>query len=319
MMNLFWLGLWIFGLGLLLWYPMRWRPGDSFLPVQLLNYVMPWLLLGLVPGLAAAALARRWRLALVLAIPTLLISFNLAPLFLPRQRLALANTTSIKVMSYNMWGHNRDPEPLITLIGQEQPDIVLLQEFNWAAKNRLVAKLNELYPDHSLHIQFEGSLRQGIISRYPLTQHPGSYEQGRTQKSIIQTPNGPIMVWNVLLFQPPYRREHNRQAKRLVEAVGEVKMPFIMGGDFNTTDQAEIYYMINQHLANAHWEAGWGFGFSFPSPAAKIFKGRAFPFPLVRIDHIFYSPHFDVKSARTLDTHAGSDHYPVLAELTLVE
>jgi endonuclease/exonuclease/phosphatase (EEP) superfamily protein YafD len=315
--NFFWLGLWLFGLGLLLWYPMRWQPGDRFFPVQLLNYMMPWLLVGLIPGLTMAGLARRRRLAVALAIPTLLISFHLAPLFLPRPHLALANTTSIKVISFNMWGRNHNIEAIAELIHQEQPDLVLLQEFNWTTYKQLKARLNELYPDQ-WHIQPESSLRQGIISRFPLTPLPGSYDQGRIQKAIIHTPAGPIMVWNAHPYQPYYWSDHYDQITNLVEAMTEIKMPFILAGDFNTTDQSETYRLINRQLANAHWESGWGFGFSFPSSAAKIYKGYPMPFPLVRIDHIFYSSHFDAKSAGTLDTFVGSDHFPIVAELSLI-
>jgi endonuclease/exonuclease/phosphatase (EEP) superfamily protein YafD len=75
--------------------------------------------------------------------------------------------------------------------------------------------------------------------------------------------------------------------------------------------------MIDQYLDNAHWEAGWGFGFSFPSSDRPL-RGR-FQIPsLVRIDHIFYSDHFYVLNARTLPTAGGSDHLPVVAELSLV-
>ena len=66
--SLFWARLWLFALGLVIWYPMRWWPGDRFWPVRLTNYFMPWLLVGLIPALVVAGLARRRRLATTLAI-----------------------------------------------------------------------------------------------------------------------------------------------------------------------------------------------------------------------------------------------------------
>jgi endonuclease/exonuclease/phosphatase (EEP) superfamily protein YafD len=39
---------------------------------------------------------------------------------------------------------------------------------------------------------------------------------------------------------------------------------------------------------------------------------------MVRIDHIFYSDHFFAHTAGTLPTSGGSDHLPVVAELSLV-
>jgi endonuclease/exonuclease/phosphatase family metal-dependent hydrolase len=91
-----------------------------------------------------------------------------------------------------------------------------------------------------------------------------------------------------------------------------------VGGDFNTTDQSEGYHLLAQHLKNAHWEAGWGFGFSFPANQPR-FKRIPILTPVVRIDHIFYSSHFLAHSATTLSDSGGSDHLPVIAELVGVE
>jgi endonuclease/exonuclease/phosphatase (EEP) superfamily protein YafD len=127
-MRLFWISLWIIGLSLLLWYPLRWWPGDRLQPVRMLNYFMPWLMVVLVPGLLVAGLARRIRLVATLALPTILIGLNFAPLFLPRFNYALASNTTLKVMSYNVLYRNHDLAAIVSIIRQEQPDILLLQE-----------------------------------------------------------------------------------------------------------------------------------------------------------------------------------------------
>jgi endonuclease/exonuclease/phosphatase (EEP) superfamily protein YafD len=314
--RLFWAGLWIFALGLLVWYPLRWWPGDRFWPVRLTNYFMPWLFLGLIPGILIAGLSRRRWLATALTIPTILIGLTFAPLFLPRPSTALAGTESYKVMSYNIWGRNRDAEALVSVIQQEQPDILLLQEVTWRHANVLQNGLTELYK-HDFHMAYESRIGQAVISRYPLTSVEAAYQKGRTQKVIADTPNGPIAIWNTHPTSPlPWSRQY-RQISALVDDIAATEQPLIVGGDFNTTDQSETYRMIDQYLDNAHWEAGWGFGFSFPSSDRPL-RGR-FQIPsLVRIDHIFYSDHFYVLNARTLPTAGGSDHLPVVAELSLV-
>ena len=99
----------------------------------------------------------------------------------------------------------------------------------------------------------------------------------------------------------------------------QVEGPLIVGGDFNTTDQSELYRLINRHLDNAHWEAGWGFGFSFPAESSSIY-GVPIPGSVVRIDHIFYSgEHFLARHALTLSDSGGSDHLPVVATLFLTQ
>jgi vancomycin resistance protein VanJ len=314
----FWAGLWLFGLALLVWYPLRWWPGDRLLPVRLANYFMPWLLAGLIPGMIAAGLSRRFRLALILTIPTLLIGLTFAPLFLPRTPTALAAHTPIKAMSYNVWSRNQNITAAAAIIRQEQPDILLLQEVTQPIARTLKDELADLYPNGDLHFAYEPSMGQAIVSRYPLTPTGASYDKGRTQKVLADAPNGPIAVWNVHPFAPLVWSRQYQQISALAEEIAAVEGPLIVGGDFNTTDQAETYRLVNQHLNNAHWLAGWGFGFTFPAHTPR-FKRVPIISPLVRIDHIFHSEHFFTRYAATLPTAGGSDHLPVVAELSLVK
>ncbi|MBE7467571.1 MAG: hypothetical protein DPW09_35635 [Anaerolineae bacterium] len=310
----FWLSWGIFGLGVIMWYTLRWWPGDRFLPVRLINYFMPWLLVGLLPGLTLAGLARRKWVALTLAVPTLIIGLTFAPLFLPRPAEVLAANIPLKIMSYNVWYHNQQVAEVARLVRQEQPDLLLLQELTPAMAQALTTQLTDLYPDGRLYWAYEPEVLQGIISRFPLTPVELAYDKGRTQKVIAETPVGPIAVWNVHPNTPhPWARQY-QQITGLVEDIAATPGPLIVGGDFNTTDQSEAYQLVGQYLNNAHWEAGWGFGFSFPAHRPR-FREVPIVTPVIRIDHIFYSPHFSAHSARTLEDSGGSDHLPVVAEL----
>jgi vancomycin resistance protein VanJ len=221
-------------------------------------------------------------------------------------------------MSYNVWARNPHPADAVALIRQEQPDILLLQEVTWSTAHNLKNELADLYPDSELHFIYEPGMEQAIISRYPLTSTGASYHKGRTQKALADTPNGSVAVWNVHPRSPTKWSEQYRQISALAKDIAAVDVPLIVGGDFNTTDQAEAYRYVNQHLHNAHWEAGWGFGFSFPAHIPR-FKRIPIVTPMVRIDHIFYSDHFFAHSADTLSTAGGSDHLPVVTELSLVK
>lgn len=306
-LNLFWAGWWGIGLALLLWLPLRWWPGDRFWPVQLGNYFMPWLLAGLIPGLGLAALARRDRLLAVLLGPAVVIGLMQLPLFLPPSEVALAGNRQIRVMSYNVLYHNDDPAAMARTIRQAQPDIVLLQELLPDMAQALPAELADLYPE--LYFAYEPTVVQGVISRYPLESTGLEYLAGRTQKVAAHTPYGPVQLWNTHPSQPlPYWPLQRQQIALLARQIAAVEGPLIVGGDFNTTSHAETYRMVNRHLANAHWEMGWGFGFTFPADR-----------PLVRIDHIFYSRHFQAHRAYTLTESGGSDHFPVVADLVIVD
>jgi vancomycin resistance protein VanJ len=317
---LFWTGLWLFGLSLWVWYPLRWWPGDDLRLVQLLNYFMPWLLVGLIPSIGVAALARRFRLLLTLAIPTLIIVLSYAPLFLPRPRIVAASNTPLKVMSYNVLVINRNIPAMAAVIRQQQPDILLLQELSPHMGRALQDSLADLYPGQGFYFAQDFDTSQAILSRYPLSPVENPLQEGRAQQVRIQTPGGPVQVWNVHLSQPRRWQRHTRQVEALVQAASNVEEPLILGGDFNTTDQSEMYHYLNEHLRNAHWEAGWGFGFTFPASDLTI-RRRTIPVPtpLIRIDHLFHNDRFFVKKAGTLPVSGGSDHLPVVAEFLQVK
>ncbi len=314
--------LWLCGWGLLLWIPLRWWPGDWLWPVRWLNYVMPWLLVGLLPALLVAGMARRFRLAWLLAVPTLFITLTFVPLFLPRPQVVLADQAPFKVMSYNVWHANQDLdqdlERVVAVIERQNPDILLLQELRLSFGLILIGRLEKSDPNGKLYIAYERDMAQGVISRYPLTPLAGR-RGGRIQKVRVEMPSGPVTVWNVHLSQPTAWSRHQRQANRLVKDIAAFDQgPLIVGGDFNTTDQSEAYRHIAGHLENAHWRAGWGFGFSYPNQNPRLDNRILFPVPLVRIDHLFYNDHLFVHQARTLSAGGGSDHLPIVATVSLI-
>ena len=135
---------------------------------------------------------------------------------------------------------------------------------------------------------------------------------------MIQTPAGPVAVWNVH-FYPPFMYPvdvHDQQLAALIGDIETTTNPLIVAGDFNVTDQSDAYQQLNAYLNNAHERAGWGFGFSFPAAPHK--KGLPIaPGPIYRLDHVFYNRHFVAYHAATLTQSGGSDHLPVIAELQL--
>jgi endonuclease/exonuclease/phosphatase (EEP) superfamily protein YafD len=183
----------------------------------------------------------------------------------------------------------------------------------------LKQELADLYPNQEIHFIYEPGQGQGIISRYPIESLESSLQRGQAQKVRVETPGGPIQVWNVHLSQPFRWRRQTAQVEELIQAVSEVAEPLIVGGDFNTTDQSEMYRSLSRHLSNAHWEAGWGFGFSYPSPERTLNRDISIPTPLIRIDHLFHNGGLFVQKAKTLSTSGGSDHFPIIAKFSLVE
>jgi endonuclease/exonuclease/phosphatase (EEP) superfamily protein YafD len=86
-------------------------------------------------------------------------------------------------------------------------------------------------------------------------------------------------------------------------------------GDFNTTEQQPGYrrlYAVG--LKDAHAEAGWGFGFTYPAPKRRL---PWLPFSVIRIDHIFFGSSW--RASRTwISPMMNSDHQTLVADLRLI-
>lgn len=308
--NIFWAGLWSFGLIVLFCLGLRWWTGDRFVLVRLGVYFMPWLLAALVPAFMVALFYGRWWLAGALALPVFIIGSWYAPLFLPRD-LPEPQNPAIRVMSYNIWSENDDMERAASLIRRENPDILLLQEGYTHQVHALKELLSDLYPEDQ--VVYDRLIMQAVFSRYPLEPIKALREKGQAQKVVVLTPYAPVTVFNVHpLRQKGWWHRYNQIVALLEKEILPLSGPVILGGDFNVTEQTELYRRITRHLRNAHEEGGRGFGFTFPS-SDRRFLGRLSLFPLVRIDHIFYSFHFKLLYAKTLPHSGGSDHLPIIA------
>jgi hypothetical protein len=82
--------------------------------------------------------------------------------------IAVADGLPLKVMSYNVWLGNKNLAAAAKLIGEERPDILLLQELGPNNFQNFVDNLKSLYPDKRLQFDYVPEMDQAIISRYPI-------------------------------------------------------------------------------------------------------------------------------------------------------
>ncbi len=306
--------LWLFGISIILSFAVRLWSGDSFRFVRVTGYIMPWLLVILVPGLVAAMLFKRNWLALLLAIPSFIICISYSPHFFNCSKVVNAEGPYIKVMSYNIWDQNRTLDAAIELIRREKPDILLLQEIRPDHFQYVVDNLNSLYTDAPLSFEYVPEIYLAVISRYSMFPIGADVDKVRAQKVRIETVFGPVTVINVHIINFPWHRRHRQLIELVKEDIAKIQGPQILGGDLNTNDQSEAYQITKQYLKNAHAESGCGFGFTYPSQNSVFRIGKNLS-AIIRIDHIFYSKHFNSRNTKTLNESGGSDHYPVVTEL----
>lgn len=318
MRNSFLIAYWIFGSTVLVGLTLRWRVGDHLFLARYTGYIMPWLLLGLLPGIFWAGMMHYRGFAFILGISTGIIFVCYLPLFWPPSVTSNPAAVKLKVISYNTWSKNYGTDGIARIVKEQRPDVLLLQEMKTETFRRLTERLQDLYPDQELHFSHEPGMLLAIISRYPAESRPVTKGKGRVQRVVLHSPAGPLAVYNVhMLRRGGWGSRYRKIIRLLQEDLVPERWPVILGGDFNSPDRSDTYKFITKYLNNAHREAGFGFGFSFPASSFKLFGLIPVP-PLVRIDHIFVNDNFVTIKAGTIRDSGGSDHFPVMAVLEVL-
>ena len=304
-----WLG-WIsagfFFLGLVLFM----TTGEQIILVRWGSYLAPWLAGWLLFLAIPAIIARKWLLVLtlyILAMPPGLLSLNL----FSSLKVDHPASQTYKVMTYSKMGRNNDIDAVARVILSEKPDVLFVQEINEQETAKLILLLADIYDGAPLSY-FADSHYGLILSRYKVTSQlqKGDYSQAAE----IEFPEKSVRVWNVHLQKSIGNTDAQYQmTDQLAGQIALTESPRIVAGDFNATVVNYPYKKIRQQLENAFENAGSGFGFTFPSPARRfgIFT------PFMRIDHVFYSHDFNVHKAYVVQNSGNSDHYPVVAFLSL--
>lgn len=301
---------WIWFAGTFICLALFLTTGERFASVRLVSYVAPlfagWLMLWAIP----AALFRKDALTislLTLAVPLGLPFVNL----FDSAAVKAAAERNYKIMTYSKMGRNHNVDAVAAVISSEQPDVLFVQEIDERETAILIKLLNNIY-DGAPVFYFADEHYGLILSRFKVISRlkKGDYSQAAE----IEFPENSVRVWNVHLQKSFGNTDQQyKMTDQLAEQIAAVGSPAIVAGDFNATVVNYPYKRIGQQLENAFENAGSGFGFTFPSRARRM--GVIAPF--MRIDHIFYSRHFNVRQSYVVGDSGDSDHFPVVALLSL--
>ena len=230
----------------------------------------------------------------------------------------------LALMTFNLGPGQSTPEYVAQAIAQTSADIVAVQELTVPLAEQLRADLGTTYPYMLLDPESETT---GLLSRYPI--HHVQWYKSRDdvraylraeiewQDTLLQVwvfhprPPRPAWVENTIIPLGLDDRVPQQQTRELAENVGTFDDPTIVMGDFNMTDQAPAYSELSNLLYDAHRQVGWGFGFTFPH---LLFINRYMPWPMLRLDYIFYSGDFRALSS-SVSCQADSDHCSMFAVL----
>ncbi|HEY46147.1 MAG: hypothetical protein AMJ88_09690 [Anaerolineae bacterium SM23_ 63] len=311
---------------LVVYYSLRELGGGELWFIDALSYILPWLYLPFIILLPGILFLRRTRLLLILvAIPTTLFLLTYGRLYLPRTSVYSTGPT-FSVMTYNVLWTNKQADRVATAIEQHDPDIVGLHEILPSMGAAVEERLAERYPYHKLENSY------GILSRFPILNYEFYQLDDGTgswvQQMVLEIDGHRVNLLNAHPRSPPLEGFHpfglplgiptgflnqvrDADVRDLLTRIDRLEDPLVVIGDFNLTDQQIMYAPLTSRLKDAHRESGWGMGFTFS-------RFPSIGLPMWRIDYVFYSADLVALSATTGD-YGGSDHRPVIAELSFRE
>lgn len=251
---------------------------------------------------------------------------------------------TLEVMTFNVRSFNKYkwiknehlPQDITTLIKEENPDILFVQEFDaraqiedWPFPYRYGGKGSQerdqlmifskiplqspteltLNPADSIHRQ---TVLQADITWHGkklrlFNVHLASFHLDYEDYRRIENPNPTDQAQ----FQKDFRLLSSRlqtgfkrrapQARSLEARIDQSPYPVLLGGDLNSTPHSYAYHRLTLELEDAYRSAGSGWASTYPR----------WWLPL-RIDHLLHSPALSATQYRII-RQPLSDHYPVVA------
>ena len=274
---------------------------------------------GIVPAVAGVAVAAlsSWWLALLLAVPALILVAWQCPPLRPRPRTGRGTHPPgpvLRVLTLNVKGGAADADAITAVVAALEVDILAVQELTAGLARRLaLSGLDDVLPRSHLDPR-EGSRGSGLWSRWPLTPlTPVEGMRAATPRARIDPPGGPpVTVTVVHPVAPVADQEHRwrRELGLIQAALAGTTGPQLAAGDFNASrDHGAFRALLRSGFvdcADAARQRAWP-GLTWPAD-------RRYP-PLMRLDHVL-APRdgvlvLEARSVRVPDT----DHLGVLAVL----
>jgi endonuclease/exonuclease/phosphatase (EEP) superfamily protein YafD len=223
--------------------------------------------------------------------------------------VASPDRVPVRLLLANLQYSNGAHAEFTRLVGDEQPDVIVVEEVTPAWAEALTG-LGERFPARKL-VPREGAFGIGILSRWPMHDvelldfgHPGY----PAMLAHIATGSGRLTL---LAAHPPppisdslyaVRNDQLRQAAELLRGRGPRT---VLLGDLNTSPWSPFFAKLVQQSGLTSARAGFGLLPTWPS---------FFPPAMIPIDHCLISRDARVTGVRT-GPDIGSDHLPLVIDL----
>ncbi len=285
-----------------------WVPLDAF---SHLRVHFAGAAIGFALAIALLFLLRRKRygaIALVLAAVGTVLFAGLWPAhILPKGKFPATapGEVELRMVSYNIWGRNRDSVRIAEFLKEANADVIVLMEF-FAFHRPALAALKTEYP-HQYECSDIKDCNLAILSRRPFV-----------AKGAKAGWDGPVSLWvrfgdelkGLTVFGAHFMRPDtpNRQWRQIKALAGETFSapgPIIVAGDFNAAP-GSIMLLGFQEFAGL-WRVS-----SLPTWPSWFFN-----LPQLAIDHVFISNGVRPLAYPKPGKDAGSDHLPLISSFAI--
>jgi endonuclease/exonuclease/phosphatase family metal-dependent hydrolase len=232
----------------------------------------------------------------------------------------------LRVMTFNIQSGLKGLDKVAGLIRSAAPDVVALQEVDVGSRRAqgmnqpaVLAERTGL-PYHA-HFRttdlYGGAYGVALLSRFPLVsleQHalpvPDGTEPRTVAHVVLDMEGTEVSVYVTHLTRMPFNSDVRlRQSVAILKLMQEDARPKLLLGDMNDTPDSRTVRLLKRELLDVFALSGKGNSKTHPLPAFL---------PGLRIDYVLASQRFMPKSSKVLRVKA-SDHYPVVADLALLE
>jgi endonuclease/exonuclease/phosphatase (EEP) superfamily protein YafD len=217
-----------------------------------------------------------------------------------------------KVYSANLHRYNTDLSKLIQEVREIEPEILLLLEVT-PEHFEQIGPLMPIYP-YRVEERSVAELELGFVflSKFPIRNSRVtklSEVCNFVLEAMLEIDKKPVVFYGVHAQRPDLWNfiERKDQFLRLARQISGQSLPAIAAGDFNATPYSPIFKEVIRISGLKDSREGFGWQPSWPT---------FFPPLWIPIDHVLVTPDIQVRMRRT-GAYIGSDHYPVITQLSL--
>jgi endonuclease/exonuclease/phosphatase (EEP) superfamily protein YafD len=276
---------------------------------DIFNHFVPHIAILILACLIGLAMPRAGLAGAFAAMAIGLVAIGLWPHYVSRHGLPASPPAGegervVRVMSFNTEFESDAWRAVADEVARHDPDILVLLEVG-RSKRPLLEALEANYP-HRADCLAEDFCQNVILSKIAFASSAIRTQwQGPQMVQVTYGPElGRLTVVGAHTMRPPFARRQHEQMMALGDELAAAGGAQIVAGDFNATPRS---LMLQTLLSRAGLRLASGLA-SWPSTLGL---------PQIAIDHIMVSPTLRILAPARIGASAGSDHYPVIADIAV--